>query len=500
MTAFLFEDVLLVEDDPGHALLIKRGLKAHCASVTHVICVKDARALLLEKTFGLIVTDMNLPDASGVNGVNQVVAMSEGAPVIVLTSSTLLNEAIGAMKSGAKDYIVKNFEGNFSEIMALSLSRVHAAVMLQQERNRLQRELKVLREAIDNSSDGLAVVNSNGTIQYCNPSLRQLINRCGGDNLENVFSLASENVVSADEFKLRLEENFSSLSEGATWRTEFTLKESDTAVYECSIAAMTTALEATVNRYVIWIKDRSELRSKEKFQREIISTTTHDLKGPLGAIMLSADLLTSLTERGEKPYEIALRVANSARGALDIIDEFLSARRLQEGTLVLKPQAYGAESLIEQVIDDYTAAAAARKVDISVEVPDGLTINVDRLGFLRVLSNLISNAIKFSTSGGPVSISAAEKENYVAVTVKDQGTGMDPAQIQKAFDRFSRLEQHSIIQGTGLGLYVVKSIVDAHGGRIDVTSQPEKGTAFTIFFPVAPPVDERGELISLAFR
>lgn len=495
----IFKHVLLIEDDGGHALIIKRSLSEFCEAVTRVDCMQAASESFDGELYDLIVTDLNLPDAIGVEGVTRVVSFANDIPVIVLTSSTLLQEAIGAMKVGARDYIVKNFDGSFHELLGLSLSRVYATEKVQQERKQFERELRIMQRAINNSNDGLAVVNEKGEVLYANPALEQIIHSCGGSDAHNVLALASERVRGSEEVRARLQQAIAELEEGGAWQTELVIDGQETCVYECSVAVMAEGDRAE-RRCVVWLRDQSELKSRERFQRDIISTTTHDLKGPLGAILLSSDLLCRLTTEGEKPHTLAQRMGTSARGALDIIDEFLSARSLQEGTLVLKPVSHSLVTLVNTVISDYDTAAASRGVTLESAINQPLDITVDKLGFVRVLSNLLSNAIKFSSNGDTVHISALASDSEVVVSVEDEGLGMEPAQIQKAFGRFGRLEQDAEIQGTGLGLYVVKSIVDAHGGRIDVQSQPGKGTRISVVFPLSPPVDEAGQLISLAFR
>ena len=118
---------------------------------------------------------------------------------------------------------------------------------------------------------------------------------------------------------------------------------------------------------------------------------------------------------------------------------------------------------------------------------------------MRVIGNLVSNACKFTQKGGKVSVSAAELGGDLHLWVSDNGKGMEPAETRKIFDRFGRLKQHSQVAGTGLGLFIVKSLVAAHGGQIEVTSAVDVGTTFELIFPKTPPMNEHGELLSLDF-
>ena len=124
---------------------------------------------------------------------------------------------------------------------------------------------------------------------------------------------------------------------------------------------------------------------------------------------------------------------------------------------------------------------------------------VDSLGLERVVSNLLSNAIKFSPKHGKVVVELRRDPQGLIISVGDEGVGMDPSDAQQLFNRFGRLAAHSQIPGAGLGLYIVKCIVSAHGGSIDLTSAPGKGTTFEVFFPDAPPLNERGEVVCTEF-
>jgi signal transduction histidine kinase len=116
-----------------------------------------------------------------------------------------------------------------------------------------------------------------------------------------------------------------------------------------------------------------------------------------------------------------------------------------------------------------------------------------------VLFNLVSNAIKFTPKGGRVEVGLARACGGIVLRVSDSGSGMEPSDAQRLFSRYTRLAQHAGVSGTGLGLFIVKCIVSAHGGAIDVTSALGHGTTFEVFLPDAPPIDERGEVLCLDF-
>jgi two-component system phosphate regulon sensor histidine kinase PhoR len=496
-----FQRVLLVEDDAGHALLIRRALKDFCVEVRHVETVKAALALN-EYQPQLVISDLNLPDSGG-PGDHRLLHVGlfqdtfPSVPIIVLTSSTALDDAVEAMRKGARDFLVKKFDSDFKALVAMSLSRIRTAEILQQESRRLQAEMAALRMAIENGEDGFALVDASGAMLYSNKAFVSFANFCGGTPT-NVLSLVGDKITKHEVLLENMRQALAQTQVGATFSTEVTHTVERQLAFELNVSVIGAA--AGKIQFVLWVKDISDIKRREKFQREILSTTTHDLKGPLGAIVISSELLTDLIPQPGKPRELVLRIASSAQGAINLIDEFLSARRIQEGNFILRPTRQHIVQLVEEAVEGQRAIAQARNIRLAFEAQAGEEwIQIDRLGFLRVLGNLLSNALKFTPRDGAVTVLVQLRDDEVHVLVRDTGPGMEPSEVQKVFQRFSRLEKHQEIAGTGLGLFVVKSIVSAHGGKVSISSQLGLGTVFDVMLPRVPPVNDRGELICLDF-
>ncbi len=508
-SANLFSHVLLIEDDPSHAVLIKRALKDFVGGVEHATQLAAGMDLLERGKHDLVITDLHLPDTSGTSGAHKLdhvrkLFATTPAPIIVLTSSTSLDDAVEAMRIGARDFIVKNFDGDFKAALGMSLSRLTAALLIEQERLRLQQEMAALRVAIDSSKDGFAIIDDSGTITYRNRFFDNIFADCGGAG-NSIYSIFSPRIEKHENVRNAFERNAKQVSVGSVFHTEIALKEAKGVAFDLSVSGIAASSDkhARAAQSVVWLKDISEQKRREKFQREILSTTTHDLKGPLGAIIISSELLRDTLQQTDqkREYELALRIASSAQGAVNLIDEFLSARRIQEGNFVLRPAPHDVAALAEEVVSANMPVAAARKISLKFEPPAAdCSLSVDKMGFIRVLSNLLSNALKFTPKEGKVTVRLLPEDGEMHLLVSDTGSGMEPAEVQKIFERFSRLTKHQEVAGTGIGLFVVKSIVSAHGGRIDVVSQPGVGTTFDIAFPKHPPVNERGELYSLDFN
>lgn len=493
----LFTSILLVEDDPSHALLIKRALRDFCEELNHAEGVSVALEFLSKNDPELIITDLNLPDSTNCEHVGKFSSCKPLSPIIVLTSSTALNDAVQAMKHGARDFVVKNFDGEFKDILHLALTRVQRSIESEKEKRKLQHDMELLRAAIALSSDAFAILSASGKKVFSNPAFELFVEFCGGDSLD-LKSFFSEKVKQSQELTESIYSRLQNMPVGSVWNTEVGFDKTIPKAFDLSLSVISLA-QSEQPGYVLWIRDISEQKRREKFQREILSTTTHDLKGPLGAVALSSELLQGMLPPGEKPYEIALRIGSSAQGAINLIDEFLSARRIQEGTFILRPEEQVLDSVILELSENYETIAKARGIELQIEYPEGLSACVDRMGVIRALGNLLSNALKFTPKGGRVSLKLSQNYNGLTIVVSDTGMGMETSELQTIFDRYSRLSKHEQVEGTGLGLFVVRSIVDAHGGRIEVSSQVGAGTTFELNFPKNPPVNERGQLILLDF-
>jgi signal transduction histidine kinase len=401
------------------------------------------------------------------------------------------------MRSGASDFLVKNFDSSFNDVLQMALSRLYASCEAEREKAALARDRDLLRIAIENSNDGLAVIGRDGRVRYCNSACSAFLSMTGAPE-KNFLAIPSEAFVQGEKVVGLLAERFKTLEPGGVWATEVVIAGGTDTAFDISLSAVPEGHDSAL--LLLWLRDVRERKRRERFQRDILSTTTHDLKGPLGAISISCDVLLDRRQEDQKTKALLERIAASASSAIHLIDEFLNVRRIEEGSFVMRPAKQDVGPVLAKAIETFRLSAETRGINLSVHETLSETSGcVDALALERVIANLVSNALKFTPRGGNVSIRNQRVPGGLVIAVQDSGTGMEPADAQRLFQRYSRLDQHTDVPGTGLGLFIVKSIVSAHGGNIDVTSAPGKGTSFEIFFPDAPPINERGEVLCLDF-
>jgi signal transduction histidine kinase len=222
--------------------------------------------------------------------------------------------------------------------------------------------------------------------------------------------------------------------------------------------------------------------------REIVATMNHELRTPLTCIHGALGLLEMLPQdelspKGRQVLEIARR--NSAR-LLRLVDGMLELERIESDSDALEIRAADVGELLREARDLNEPYATERGVELVLLPADGSRIRIDTDRFLQVLTNLISNAVKFSPAGGCVRLAAAAHGDCVRIAVSDQGPGIPEAFRSHVFERFARARVEAGPPGTGLGLSITKALVTRMAGRIWFETAEGAGTTFFVDVPACP--------------
>ena len=227
---------------------------------------------------------------------------------------------------------------------------------------------------------------------------------------------------------------------------------------------------------------------------DVLGVVAHDLRNPLGTIMLQASLLRRLEpELGPRAGKLGDVIERASRRMNRLIQDLLDTTRMETGSLPINPARVSAAQIVLASEEAHKAVAASGSLQLRVELPPELPdVWGDRDRLFQVFENLLGNAAKFTPAGGRITVGARPGEKEVVFWVADTGEGISAADVPRVFDRFWQArkgERH----GAGLGLAIAKGIVEAHGGRIWVDSAPGQGSTFAFTVPTAPPVDDRAE-------
>ena len=229
-----------------------------------------------------------------------------------------------------------------------------------------------------------------------------------------------------------------------------------------------------------------QLLEIDRLKDEFVSSISHELRTPLTSIAGYVELLQEEEEDSEKLGHLAIVGRNSER-LLALVTDLLFAARLQYGRLELERSPVDLRSLIVHSVESARPRAQAASVQLDLEVEDVPEITGEPAKLAQLLDNLVSNAIKFTPRDGHVSVRLTSHPELIRIEVSDTGIGIPDQERERLFERFFRAQTalERQIQGTGLGLYISKAIVDAHDGRIGVDSAPGEGTTFIVELPVA---------------
>ncbi len=245
---------------------------------------------------------------------------------------------------------------------------------------------------------------------------------------------------------------------------------------------------AFMGRTFIEEDDAEGAEEKERLKMDLVSALAHDMKSPLGSIMgyakIMMDQFTGRSD-GKTNLEILERIQHGGQRIVNLVTGFLEAGKAEAGKLEITDRPVSLNSLLKEVAQQQEWDLEKKRLTLELNLDEKLPdIYGDEDQLDRVFWNLIGNAIKFTSTGGKVTVSSRRDDEHVRVAIKDTGIGIPRDELPLLFSQFKRLKGSAKIEGTGLGLFIVKTIIEAHKGTVRAESGNGQGSTFTIRIPI----------------
>ncbi|MFC1511990.1 PAS domain S-box protein [Candidatus Latescibacterota bacterium] len=368
---------------------------------------------------------------------------------------------------------LKEYSQNLEEMVAERTKELNRSLHDTEEaRDRIDVTLKAVRE-------GIIVTDISRRIVGMNHAAEDLL----GVRLSDVINRPVDSMIDDEDF---LSYVHITIQQDISTRFGFALERADdSAIY---LQANTTVIHDRNGKktgIVVSFHDITEEREIDRMKTEFISTAAHELRSPLTSILGFSELLKerkdiSKTEQKKMISYIHKQSTNLSK----IVSDLLDISRIESGYgLELNKEITDIGNVIEEVVAGYRGIGT--KHEFVVSLPEGeRELLVDPEKIEQVMKNIVDNAVKYSPGGGKVTITGEVDENYFHVTVSDEGIGMALTEVERIFDKFYRADiSDGAIEGTGLGMNIVKYLVEGHGGEVMVESEKGKGTRVTARLP-----------------
>jgi len=267
-----------------------------------------------------------------------------------------------------------------------------------------------------------------------------------------------------------------------------------------AVAWLSSAGAATYQHFFVRRQLRRSESEKSRYQ-QAIHWAAHEMRTPLTAIQGSSEIMTNYSLPEAKQKQLSEMINSESKRLARLIQTFLDVERLAEGQMDLKREVFEAANLVDTCMQRVQPLAQRKRITMTLDTPVQGTLTGDRELMEYALYNLLTNAVKYSPAETHVSVLAERTGEELRVSVRDQGIGIDSKEIKNIFKKFYRTQraEQSGEVGTGIGLSIVEQIVTHHGGRMEVTSEPGKGSCFTMVLKsavvrssVAETIDRRG--------
>jgi len=495
--------VLLIEDDSIDQMAFERLVRDESLPYDYTIAgsVSEANSILGADRFDIIISDYSLGDGTAFDILDSI----KETPVIFATGAGNEELAVKAMKVGACDYLIKDSERSYLKVLpeivknAVSRRKIERELKeyhdnleaLVKERTRqLAAEKELLSVTLSSMGDAVVVVDAEKRINLFNKVAQELtgwkFEQVQGKLADEFFKLINEKTKAPVESPIDKVFASGRIETGNIYDALIAKDGS-----ECPISATAAPIYrngGAMLGVVMVLRDVLREREIDRMKTDFVSSVSHELRTPLTSIKAYIATILRDPDMPERTKRQFLSIIDEESNHLaDLIQDVLEISRIESGSIKIARQKVDITFVIERVITALEPLADSKSIRLKSNIPDELPeLQADESRIQSVIMNLLDNAIKFAPQKGQVSINVQCRGQELAISVSDTGLGIPKEALVKVFDRFYRVHRPGKqIRGTGLGLAIVKKIVMMHGGRIELDSELNHGSTFTVILPLA---------------
>lgn len=454
--------------------------------------LNEAIAQLKKSSFDVVLLDLSLPDSQGLNTVTKLHTEVPDIPIVVLTGLDDRDVALQAVVQGAQDYLVKGkiTAELLDRTIKYAIEREHTARLLRHSEDRYRQLVELSPHAI--------LISKQGKIVFVNSVAVDMLGASDRSEIMNMNIADHIDPAHRDSVLLRLEQSITDHSVIEPIESKFIKFDGTTIDGEITAAPLTYDGSAALQIVIQDISDRkrAEAQILQALEREkelnqlksmFISMVSHEFRNPLTAIKMSSQMLQDVNlpeaRRGRR-YET---IDTSINRMLQLLDEILFLGRTEADKFQCMPQSIDLVSFCNELIETISQSST-KECHITFHhdrIDDAcIQAEMDTLLLQRILSNLLTNALKYSPEGSDIELHLVCNSDTATFQICDRGFGIPFTEQEHLFEPFYRASNVGTVEGTGLGLAIIKKCVDIQAGEIQFTSTEGVGTTFTVILPL----------------
>jgi signal transduction histidine kinase len=468
--------ILVVDDSPPTCLYLKRLLEKKGYGVVTAADGAIGARLAMEILPDLILLDKEMPGMHGFD-VSRILRRHQdtrGIPILMISSESRTSEKVRGLDMGADDFIAKGIEAEelYSKIGAfLRIKDLQDKLRL--ESNKLNQVFRFLHEPV----------------AICSRDDKMLL---ASHVFLNLLRMPREvaRFKTMTEILRTLEvpdETIAQLKAGTQEDLRLTITVDDEE-FCLTARSATIQLEEGESAMAYTFRDITKEIAAERIKADFHSMIAHDLRSPMSVIQGYVSLMATgkTGEVNDTQMEFLGSVNRKITEMTALLNDFLDISKIDAGFVNLKSRDMDLGELITDVVSDLEPMAAGSDVSLDVALPsDSVEVHADSLRLTQILRNLVSNAIKYNVESGWIRLTVVPIGGWAQVSISDSGIGMSPEELAVLFDPYTRGSSQRKIRGVGLGVVIVKKLVESHGGEVTVTSVPGRGSTFTFTVPMS---------------